>query len=315
MNTNIISKYLQFLRKSHNYTQDDLAQKLGISRQAVSKWETGISIPDLEVLLKISKLYEVTINDILEPQVQLQRITDFEQIPTLPETELREALKQFDTPSLVIALMGASPETNHFVERLFPDINYETARMNIGRIKLETVEDMQKQIITMINLLRENDACHMNIFNLQQLPDQDIRMFLIRAKNSTYITGSNTSSPSKPASRDYLYSKGDYTYTDTYMGEEHFAGEEAVWVEGTPVYAMNYYGQILSENFDIAFLKEMLSLVSYERPFRGPEYHQKGDYAYHCQVHGDFDCFHGEEIIYCKQEKVYFCMFHGGSLS
>ena len=35
MNMNIISKYLQFLRKSNNYTQDDLAKKLGISRQAV----------------------------------------------------------------------------------------------------------------------------------------------------------------------------------------------------------------------------------------------------------------------------------------
>ncbi|MCI8448659.1 MAG: helix-turn-helix transcriptional regulator, partial [Eubacterium sp.] len=52
MNMNIISKYLQLLRKSNNYTQDDLAKELGISRQAVSKWETGTTIPDLEVLLK-----------------------------------------------------------------------------------------------------------------------------------------------------------------------------------------------------------------------------------------------------------------------
>jgi len=56
MNMNIISKYLQFLRKSNNYTQDDLAKELGISRQSVSKWETGTTILDLEVLLKISKL-------------------------------------------------------------------------------------------------------------------------------------------------------------------------------------------------------------------------------------------------------------------
>ena len=50
MNMNIISKYLQFLRKSNNYTQDDLAEKLGISRQAVSKWETGMTIPDLSLI-------------------------------------------------------------------------------------------------------------------------------------------------------------------------------------------------------------------------------------------------------------------------
>lgn len=61
MNTRIISRYLQLLRKSHNYTQEELAKKLDISRQAVSKWETGTTLPDVEVLLKISKLYGLTI--------------------------------------------------------------------------------------------------------------------------------------------------------------------------------------------------------------------------------------------------------------
>lgn len=152
MNINIISKYLQFLRKSHNYTQEDLAQKLDISRQAVSKWETGTTLPDLEILLKISKLYNITINDILEPDIQPQRITDFEQISMLPEKKLKEALKQFDTDSLVTALMGASPETNSLCERLFPDIDFEMIRHNIGRVRIETVEDVQRQIIAMINL-------------------------------------------------------------------------------------------------------------------------------------------------------------------
>ena len=152
MNMNIISKYLQLLRKSNNYTQDDLAEKLGISRQAVSKWETGMTIPDLEVLLKISKLYDITINDILEPKIQPQRITDFEQISTISEKELKEVLEQFDTNSLVTALMGASPETNSFCERLLPDIDFEMARKNIGRIRIEIVEDMQNQIVAMINM-------------------------------------------------------------------------------------------------------------------------------------------------------------------
>ena len=38
MNTKMIAGYLQFLRKSHHYTQEDLARKLSLSRQAVSKW-------------------------------------------------------------------------------------------------------------------------------------------------------------------------------------------------------------------------------------------------------------------------------------
>ena len=102
--------------------------------------------------MRISKLYGITINDILEPKIQQKRIADFEQISTISEKELKEVLEQFDTNLLVTALMGASPETNSFCERLFPDIDFEVTRKNIGRIRIETVEDMQNQIIAMINL-------------------------------------------------------------------------------------------------------------------------------------------------------------------
>ncbi len=107
---------------------------------------------NMNIILKISKLYDITINDILEPKIQPQKITDFEQISTISESELKEVLGRFDTNSLVTALMGASSETNYFCERLFPDIDFDMKRKNIGRIRIETVEDMQNQIVAMINL-------------------------------------------------------------------------------------------------------------------------------------------------------------------
>ncbi len=153
MYINLTAKYLQYLRKSHNYTQEELAAKLDISRQAVSKWETGVTVPDVDVLLKISKLYGISINDILEPKIRPQRIADFEQISTIPEKELKEILGQLEKDSLVIALMGASPDTNQFCEKMFSEIDFERARNEIGRVRLETVEGMQGQIVSMINLL------------------------------------------------------------------------------------------------------------------------------------------------------------------
>lgn len=152
MDTNIISKYLQILRKKHNYTQDELAKRLDISRQAVSKWETGTAIPDLEVLLKISKLYGITINDILEPNIPIKKITDFEQLSEVPENELREILEQYDMTSLVIASMGASPEINNLLEKLFPDIDYKMERNCIGRVRIDEVERIQQEIVSIINL-------------------------------------------------------------------------------------------------------------------------------------------------------------------
>lgn len=152
MNTNIISKYLQLLRKKHNFTQDELAKRLDISRQAVSKWETGAAIPDLEVLLKISKLYGITINDILEPNIPTKKITDFEQLLKVPENELRDILEQYDMTSLVIASMGASPEINNLLEKLFPDVDYKMERNCIGRIRIDEVERRQQEIVSIINL-------------------------------------------------------------------------------------------------------------------------------------------------------------------
>lgn len=155
MNTRIISRYLQLLRKSNNYTQEELAKELYISRQAISKWETGVTLPDLEVLLKISKLYGITINDILEPPIQAKRIADFEQISVIPESELKEILGQFDTRSFVIASMGASPEINEYLEKLFPNIDYRLMREHIGLVRIEEVEAIQKEIVSMINLEKE----------------------------------------------------------------------------------------------------------------------------------------------------------------
>lgn len=66
MNSAEIGQYLSELRKYYKITQDDLASHLAVSRQAVSRWETGASVPTIEILLKLSQLYGVTINDILE---------------------------------------------------------------------------------------------------------------------------------------------------------------------------------------------------------------------------------------------------------
>ena len=52
-------------RKKNGYSQEALADKLGVSRQAISKWETGESAPDTDNLIALAKLYDVKIDDLL----------------------------------------------------------------------------------------------------------------------------------------------------------------------------------------------------------------------------------------------------------
>lgn len=61
-----IGTYLKEIRKICNYTQEELAGELSVSRQAVSKWETGQAAPDIEMLIKLSSIYGITINEIIE---------------------------------------------------------------------------------------------------------------------------------------------------------------------------------------------------------------------------------------------------------
>lgn len=63
---NISEKILQ-LRKANNLTQEQLAEQLDISRQSISKWESGQSIPELDKLIALSNIFNVTTDYLLKP--------------------------------------------------------------------------------------------------------------------------------------------------------------------------------------------------------------------------------------------------------
>ena len=64
MNLEIANRLVQ-LRKEHHLSQEELAEKIGISRQAVSKWERAESSPDTDNLILLSKLYHISIDELL----------------------------------------------------------------------------------------------------------------------------------------------------------------------------------------------------------------------------------------------------------
>ena len=60
-----IGKRIMTLRKSRGMTQDQLAEKVGVSAQAVSKWENDISCPDISLLPKLAEIFSVTTDSLL----------------------------------------------------------------------------------------------------------------------------------------------------------------------------------------------------------------------------------------------------------
>lgn len=217
------SDKLQVLRKSNGMTQEELAEKLQVSRQAVTKWETGLAYPDIFNLIQVSELFHITIDYLVK------------------ESECSKLL-----------------------------------------VKSE-MDDYDKLVD-----------------------------FKLEAIKNTYAGYANQCSSSRLESHDYSFEKDDFFYYDTWLGGEKFSGEEAIWWKKRAVFAMNYFGRTLEEQFSGDFLKEALRAATKKLPFRGPEFFKSGEYTYKTKVIGDIAWFQGYEEIYWNETKVYECFYHGG---
>ena len=81
----ILAEKIMKLRKQQGWSQEDLAIRLDISRQSVSKWESGASIPDLNKILQLSELFSVSTDFLLKEDQE-----DFSQFQKNPEYEYEE---------------------------------------------------------------------------------------------------------------------------------------------------------------------------------------------------------------------------------
>lgn len=66
----ILADKIALLRRQKSWSQEELAHQLNVSRQAVSKWESGASIPDLDKILKLSRLFDVTTDYLLKDELE-----------------------------------------------------------------------------------------------------------------------------------------------------------------------------------------------------------------------------------------------------
>ena len=77
----ILAEKIITLRKRMNWSQEELAEKLNISRQSVSKWEVGATIPDLDKILKMSELFGVSTDYLLKDEMDVTELTGGKDMP------------------------------------------------------------------------------------------------------------------------------------------------------------------------------------------------------------------------------------------
>lgn len=108
----ILSEKIIALRNSKNMSQGDLAEQLNVSRQSVSKWETGASTPDLDKLIAMSELFQVTMDELVKDSVELGNtsISGKEDVVTNAESEqLNKTVKIVPRIAAGIILLCVAP--------------------------------------------------------------------------------------------------------------------------------------------------------------------------------------------------------------
>lgn len=160
------AKTIKELRESTGMTQEDLAEKLDVSRQAVTKWESGQVYPDISNLIRISNLFNVTVDYMVRDQ-----------------------------------------------------------------------------------------ECMVSCENTEESDINKLIEFRLEANVNTYAACMNETDSTRLDSHDFSYNRGPYTYHDTYVGGEKFAGKEAIWADGKIQYAMNYLGRVLDQQFSGGILR------------------------------------------------------------
>jgi hypothetical protein len=148
---------------------------------------------------------------------------------------------------------------------------------------------------------------------------KQLNEFIVRAKAATYIGDGEQTKSSRPESRDLAYQEGPFSYLDSYFGAVDFIGEEVVYFEGQPVWAMNYYGRIIQpEKITGAevgkILKTSLSEMYKEGRFLGGFEYTVDDFIYWDTSQGGMESFSGREWITRDNQVVYELLYHGGMI-
>jgi hypothetical protein len=141
--------------------------------------------------------------------------------------------------------------------------------------------------------------------------------FIVAAKRVTYIGNGERATPSRAGAHDLVYEEGGWAYRDSYFGGTDFLGQEVVWLNEEPVWAMNYYGYILRPDLidgsrSGATLKAALTQMYVEGRFLGGIRWTGEHGTYVDRSEGDVAHFHGREYIEVGGVEAYALDYFGG---
>ena len=149
----MISMRIRELRKQAKLSQEMMAEKIGVSRQAITKWETGLGVPDIENLVVIADLFKLSLDELMGRDIEHE---------TLAKDYLYESVTEYDIDGkkdFYISFMGANKL------KLYA---YEGEKVKVILLS-DTISDIQNELKTKIDdIKRKIDIDIKRVGNLSE---------------------------------------------------------------------------------------------------------------------------------------------------
>lgn len=149
----MISMRIRELRKQANLSQEMMAEKIGVSRQAITKWETGLGVPDIENLVAIADLFKLSLDELMGRDIEHETLAKDYLYESVTEYDI-DGKKDFD-----ISFMGANKL------KLYA---YEGEKVKVILLS-DTISDIQNELKTKIDdIKRKIDIDIKRVGNLSE---------------------------------------------------------------------------------------------------------------------------------------------------
>ena len=161
---NTIGKRIAQLRKEKGFTQEELAQQMEVSAQAVSKWENDLTCPDISSLPKLAKLLDVTVDELLsgkEEQAPLAQVVPVEERKDIKDMTLRITVDENQGEHVKINIPLALVQVALEIGMELPQVSGNAALKNLD---LQQIMNMVRQGVIGTLLEVETDDEVVRIF-------------------------------------------------------------------------------------------------------------------------------------------------------
>lgn len=153
MNQIEIGKFIAECRKKQNLTQIQLAEKLNVTDRAVSKWERGMSLPDISLLQELSDVLNINVAELLDgKRSEKKEIDSYDILNTLKYTEIKTMEKHKNNINLImlsvivfisLILIIFNLKINYYFHLKY---NYNIQDINVGENDIPSISNIENKI-------------------------------------------------------------------------------------------------------------------------------------------------------------------------